>query len=424
MAILRDFLNNLGFRTETITMLTSGLMLLLIALVAFLTDLICRRWVLRLIRKITQRTKVTWDDVLFNDRVMNNFCHILPSVVIYFMIPAAFPNHPEALQFIHKLCMIYIIATTLRFVNIFLGVVFELSNRHQAFRDRPLKGIYQIIQVALFFVGAIFIIALLIDKSPARLLTGLGASAAILMLIFKDYITGLVSGIQLSANDMLRPGDWITMPKYNADGTVIEVTLNTVKVRNFDNTITTIPPYALVSDSFQNWRGMQESGGRRVKRSVNLDLNSVCFCTPAMLDRFRKISLLKDYIEATEEQVREYNATFGADDTEPANGMHQTNLGVFRAYLELYLKNLPTVNTGMTYMIRQLQPTEKGVPLEIYFFSVEKNWIAYEKIQADVFDHIFAVVPRFGLRVFQNPSSADIERAISGIRTPGERTAG
>ena len=267
--------------------------------------------------------------------------------------------------------------------------------------------------MGLFFIGAICIIALLLDKKPAHLLAGLGASAAILMLVFKDSIMGLVSGIQLSANDMLLPGDWITMPKYNADGVVTEVTLNTVKVRNFDNTITTIPPYALVSDSFQNWRGMEESGGRRVKRSVNVDMNSVCFCTSEMLDRFRQIVLLKEYVEKTEEEVRRCNEVLGdAAMTNPVNGLHQTNLGVFRAYLEAYLRNLATVNTGMTCMVRQLQPTEKGVPLEVYFFTRDTRWIFYEKIQADVFDHIFAVIPYFGLRLFQNPSAADIERAF------------
>lgn len=213
---------------------------------------------------------------------------------------------------------------------------------------------------------------------------------------------------------MLRPGDWITMPKYNADGTVIEVTLNTVKVRNFDNTITTIPPYALVSDSFQNWRGMQNSEGRRIKRSVNIDVDSVCFCSSEMLDRFRRIVLLKEYIETTEQKVRDYNVAHGIGDVDPVNGIHQTNLGVFRAYLELYLKNLPDINADLTYMVRQLQPTEKGIPLEIYCFSRVKDWVPYERIQADVFDHIFAVVPQFGLRIFQNPSSADFRRVFEG----------
>ena len=408
------FLESLGLDLSYMTNLNRLIVLVLIAVLAFLTDWICRKGIVRLVRKVTQKTKVTWDDLLFNDRVMNNFCHILPPVVVYILLPIAFPDGSDALAFIRKLCMVYIIAAALRFINIFLGVIFQLATQKEVFRDRPLKGVYQIIQVALFFVGSICIIAVLIEKSPIHLLAGLGASAAILMLVFKDSIMGLVSGVQLSANDMLRPGDWITMPKYNADGTVIEVTLNTVKVRNFDNTIITIPPYALVSDSFQNWRGMRESGGRRVKRSVNLDVNSVCFCTPEMLERYKKIVILKEYIEQTEQKVQQYNQQ-GIDDSVPVNGVHQTNLGVFRAYLELYLKNLPVVNSDLTYMVRQLQPTEKGIPLEVYFFSREKDWVPYEKIQADVFDHIFAVVPYFGLKVFQNPSSADIVRVLERV---------
>jgi len=216
-----------------------------------------------------------------------------------------------------------------------------------------------------------------------------------------------VSGIQLSANNMLRVGDWIVMSKYGADGTVIEVTLNTVKVRNWDNTITTIPPYALVSDSFQNWRGMQESGGRRVKRSIRIDMNSVKFCTPEMLDKYRKIHLLADYIDETERVVSEYNETHHIDNSLLVNGRRQTNLGVFRAYLNNYLKNLDAVNQEMTCMVRQLQPTEQGIPIELYFFSAIKEWVVYESIQADVFDHVLAIIPEFELRVFQNPTGSD-----------------
>ena len=376
------FLESLGLDLSYMTNLNRLIVLVLIAVLAFLTDWICRKGIVRLVRKVTQKTKVTWDDLLFNDRVMNNFCHILPPVVVYILLPIAFPDGSDALAFIRKLCMVYIIAAALRFINIFLGVIFQLATQKEVFRDRPLKGVYQIIQVALFFVGSICIIAVLIEKSPIHLLAGLGASAAILMLVFKDSIMGLVSGVQLSANDMLRPGDWITMPKYNADGTVIEVTLNTVKVRNFDNTIITIPPYALVSDSFQNWRGMRESGGRRVKRSVNLDVNSVCFCTPEMLDNFRKeIPLLADY--------------------QPEEGVIPTNSQVYRVYIERYLCSLPVVNQDLDLIISQKEATEYGVPIQVYFFSRNKIWKEYERIQSDIFDHLLAMVPKFELKVYQ-----------------------
>lgn len=392
--------------------------LCIILVIAYVADFVCRRGLTRIIRRITQRTRVTWDDLLFNDKVMHNFCHLIPPVLIYSLLPLAFLPGSESLVLLRNLCLIYIIAATIRFANTFLSTVFELINRKEAFRDRPLKGVLQIIQIALFFIGSILIISVLIGKSPTTLLAGLGASAAILMLVFRDSIMGLVSGVQLSANDMLRPGDWITMPKYNADGVVTEVTLNTVKVRNFDNTITTIPPYALVSDSFQNWRGMSESGGRRIKRSLNIDMTTVRFCDTEMLQKFKRIYLLREYIEQTEQQLEEYNQTHTFDTGIPVNGLRQTNLGVFRAYLERYLQQLPATNPHLTHMVRQLQPTEKGIPLEIYFFSKEKNWVPYEKIQADVFDHILAVVPEFGLRVFQNPSSADIERVIDSWSRP------
>ena len=411
MKILTDwtnaFLTQWGLREETAGLLEQVIIVLFILLIALLVDFICRRIIVSGIKRITRKTKAKWDDLVFDDKVLKSFCHIIPPVIIYALIPLAFPAGTDILAFILRMCMIYIIAVSLKFVNVFLGVLFELTNQRQEVRNRPLKGVFQIIQVALFFVGTIIIISILIDKSPVHLFAGLGASAAILMLVFKDTIMGLVSGVQLSANDMLRPGDWITMSKYGADGTVIDVTLNTVKVRNFDNTITTIPPYALVSDSFQNWRGMRDSGGRRVKRSVNIDMNSVCFCTNEMLDRYKQIVLLKDYIEMKEKAVRSFNTEHGLDGSNLVNGRHQTNLGVFRAYLELYLKSLPAVNQELTCMVRQLQPTEKGIPLEIYFFCKEKDWIPYENMQADVFDHILAIVPEFDLQVFQNPSGAD-----------------
>jgi miniconductance mechanosensitive channel len=291
-----------------------------------------------------------------------------------------------------------------------LTAVHNAYSRKEKFKDKPLKGLLQTVQVVLFCVGAILIISTLLHKEVGALLAGLGASAAVLMLVFKDSIMGFVSGIQLTANNMLKVGDWITVPKYGADGTVIEVSLNTVKIQNFDNTIVTIPPYLLVSDSFQNWQGMQESGGRRVKRSINIDMNSVHFCTQEMLDKYRKIHLLKAYVDGTEKVMDEYNEGHHIDKSVAVNGRRQTNLGVFRAYLTNYLNNLSVVNHELTCMVRQLQPTDKGIPMELYFFTIEKDWVLYEGIQADVFDHVLAIIPEFDLRVFQNLSGADIRK--------------
>lgn len=403
---INEILLSWGFSQSWADDLTSGIILVVILAIAFLGDAICRHIILTAVARLVKKTKATWDDIVFDRKVLIHVSHLVAPIVLYILLPLAISNL-GLLSFIQRICMIYIIAVFLKFISSLLTALFHVYSEKEQFRDRPLKGLLQTVQVILFFIGGIIIVSILIDKSPMVLLTGLGASAAVLMLVFKDSIMGFVSGIQLSANNMLRVGDWIQMPKYGADGTVIEVTLNTVKVRNWDNTITTIPPYALVSDSFQNWRGMQESGGRRIKRSIRIDMNSVKFCTPEMLAKYKKIQLLKDYIEETEKVIEDYNKEHGIDNSILVNGRRQTNLGVFRAYLTNYLKSLPTVNQDLTCMVRQLQPTEQGIPLELYFFSAIKAWVPYEGVQADVFDHVLAIIPEFDLHVFQNPTGED-----------------
>jgi putative membrane transport protein len=411
IGIIKEILQSWGFNESWTDDLTSAIILVIILAIAFLGDAICKHVILTTVTRLVKKTKATWDDVVFDRKVMIYLSHLVAPIILYILLPLAISN-AGLLTFILRICMIYIIAIFLKFISALLSALYHVYSEREQFRDRPLKGLLQTVQVILFFIGGIIIVSILIDKSPMVLLTGLGASAAVLMLVFKDSIMGFVSGIQLSANNMLKVGDWIEMPKYGADGTVIEVTLNTVKVRNWDNTITTIPPYALVSDSFQNWRGMQESGGRRIKRSIRIDMNSVKFCTPEMLAKYRKIRLLKDYIEETEKVVEEYNKEHGIDNSVLVNGRRQTNLGVFRAYLTNYLRSLPAVNQDLTCMVRQLQPTEQGIPLELYFFSSIKAWIPYEGVQADVFDHVLAIIPEFDLHVFQNPTGEDF-RALS-----------
>lgn len=277
-------------------------------------------------------------------------------------------------------------------VNSFLNSLYEISNEHETLRNRPLKGIYQMINLVAIGIGIILIISILIDQNAATILAGLGASAAVLMLIFKDSILGLVAGVQLSANDMLRPGDWITMPKYGADGDVLEVSLTTVKVRNFDKTITTIPPYALVSDSFQNWRGMRETGGRRIKRSIFIDMTTVHFCSDKEKIMFASRGWIDEAQAKPETQV--------------------VNLYVFRSYLQNYLREHPRTHKELMIMVRQMQPTSEGLPLEIYCFSNTTVWPEYEQIQGEIFDHILAVIPEFGLRIFQRPSGNDLGTTI------------
>ncbi len=360
----------------------------LVLLVAWLANGLCSQLLTRVVVRLVSKTKATWDDIVFDQSVLRHLSRMVGPLIIYLAVPTVFAEvNSLTLVLIQRACQIWVLLSFLLFINAFLKAVYSVYSVKERLRDRPLKGLLQTVQVMLWCIGAIIIVSILIDRDPVTLLAGLGASAAVLMLVFKDTIMGLVSGVQLSANDMLKVGDWIQMPKHGADGTVIEVTLNTVKVRNWDNTIVTVPPYLLVSDSFQNWRGMRESGGRRIKRSISIDASTVCFCTPERVERYRKLPLAATVIDRMQK-----------------NGTQLTNIGILRAYLLAYLESLPAVNREMMCMVRQLQPTNYGIPLELYFFSADKNWVAYETLQADVFDHVYAVIPEFDLRLFQSPT--------------------
>lgn len=345
-------------------------------------DYLCQFIFVGSVRKLSEKSHYFWDTLLIKRKVVHNLVHAIPGILVYALLPMAFIRGKELLLLSQKVCAVYIVFVLLLAINGFILVIMDIYNHKEVNKNRSIKGFIQVFQVLAFFIGGIVIIAILVGKSPATLFAGLGASAAILMLVFKDTILGFVAGIQLSANDMLRPGDWITVPGSNANGVVQEITLNTVKIQNFDNTISTIPPYTLVNNSFQNWRGMVESGGRRVMKSIFLDLNTIKFCTPDMLDTFRKeIPLLADY--------------------QPDKGVTPTNSQIFRVYVERYLTSLPVVNTDLDLIISQLQATEYGVPIQIYFFSRNKVWKEYERIQSDIFDHFFAMVPKFELKVYQ-----------------------
>lgn len=385
-------LSDMGIDKENLSWSTRLTLVALILLISYIMTKLFRHLVVPAVHKITSRTKATWDDYLFNEKMMTSFCRMIPPIMFYLLLPFVFNNVPQVLDILLKGCLIYLVITTLMLVNSFLNSLYEISNEHETLRNRPLKGIYQMINLVAIGIGIILIISILIDQNAATILAGLGASAAVLMLIFKDSILGLVAGVQLSANDMLRPGDWITMPKYGADGDVLEVSLTTVKVRNFDKTITTIPPYVLVSDSFQNWRGMRETGGRRIKRSIFIDMTTVHFCS---------------------EKEKEMFASRGwIDETQTKPGVQVVNLYVFRNYLQNYLKEHPRTHKELMIMVRQMQPTSEGLPLEIYCFSNTTVWPEYEQIQGEIFDHILAVIPEFGLRIFQRPSGNDLSTTI------------
>ena len=369
-------------------------LLLLILVFTLLFTRLFRLLLIPFIHRLTAKTKAKWDEALFNRRLLIAFSRLLPPINWYLFLPMAFATTRTLLLIIQKACLIYLVVTTLRLISTFLSTLYELSSNHEKLRHRPLKGIYQMVQLIAILVGVIIMISILIDKDATTILAGLGASAAVMMLIFKDSILGLVAGIQLSANDMLRPGDWITMSKYGADGYVIEVSLTTVKVQNFDKTITTLPPYALVSDSYQNWRGMWENGGRRIKRSLFIDMNTIRFCPSA---------------------------------AEPASVADQAadapvNLRLYRQYVLDYLERHPHVKQDMMKMVRQLPSTPQGLPLEVYCFADTTEWVEYERIQDEIFDHLIAVLPRFGLRIYQQPAGADFNRggaaSDGGVRMP------
>ena len=386
---LMTWLQQMGVAEGSLLTVQRIVVIAAILLIAYVLDMICRKIVMPGVRKVTAKTQITWDDYLLNDDVLNNVCHLIPPVVVYALIPFAFPHEPALLEFVLKICWIYITVVGMKLVCAFLTSLYTISSEHEKLKNHSMKGFYQMIKLIVICIGSIIIISTLIDKDPIAILTGLGAGTAILMLVFQDTIKGLVAGVQLTANDMLRPGDWITMPKYGADGDVIEVTLTTVKVRNWDKTITTVPPYALVNDSFQNWRGMFDMGGRRVKRSINIDMNTVRFCTEEELAEFKK----QPWMEGFE-----------------ATGKEEVNLYIFRHYVMHYLTHHPKVHQGLTMIVRQLQPTAQGMPIELYFFSANTAWVKYEALQAEVFDHVLATLHRFDLKVFQSPTGLDFQK--------------
>lgn len=345
-------------------------------------DYLCQAIFVGGMKHYTKRAPHQWNTLLMKRRVVHHLIHILPGVLVYFLLPLAFVRGKEILDFSQKICAVYIIAAIQFTINGLLLVMLDVYNARDKQKNRPMKGFVQVLQVLLFFIGGIVIIAVLVNKSPMTLFAGLGASAAVLMLVFKDSILGFVAGVQLSANDMLRIGDWIQLPNGVANGTVEEITLNTVKIRNWDETISTVPPYTLVNNSFQNWRGMQESGGRRVNKNIYLDMTTLKFCTPEDLDAIRKnVPLMADY--------------------QPAEGEVPTNSQLYRIYIERYLRSLPVVNQDMDLIISQKEPTTYGVPIQVYFFSRNKVWREYERIQSDIFDHLLAIVGKFDLKLYQ-----------------------
>ncbi|OIK09758.1 mechanosensitive ion channel protein MscS [Bacillus sp. MUM 116] len=384
------------------------IMFLIIVIICITANLITKKVVIRIITYIVTNNKLQWDNMLLERKVFHKLSHIIPAIIIYHS-SSTFPTY----QFlIKKSAIAYLIIVGLMVINSLLNAINDIYQSFEISKGKPIKGYIQVVKIIVITLGVILVIANMMGESPLILLSGIGALSAVLLLVFKDSLLGLVAGIQLAANDMVRVGDWIQMPKYGADGDILDISLNTVKVQNWDKTITMIPSYALISDSFINWRGMQNSGGRRIKRSLFIDINCISFCTEAMVENFKNIHYLSEYIINREREIVEYNTRNGINRGNPVNGRSLTNIGVFRAYIYNYLQNHPRINQDMSLMVRPLSPSEYGLPIEIYAFVNDVRWEVYETVQADIFDHLFAVAPEFGLRLFQNPSGNDLKTIV------------
>ena len=393
-------LTKLGCSAHLAGAIDEWVVLLLIILLALSIDVVLRQVVLRIVRKIVHRTSAKWDDMLFDHNVLVRMCSIVVPITIYALLPLTMPDeqsHNLLATIISRVVEIYIVVAFVRFFNAIIRMAFAIADTRPALHGRPIKGLMQTGQVIIIMIATILIVAIVIDKSPVMLLTGLGASAAVLMLIFQNSILGFVAGIQLSLNKMLKVGDWISMPKHGVDGIVEEVALTTVKIRGWDNTLQTIPPYLLISEPFDNWQAMFETGGRRIKRSLNIDVASVQFATPEFLDEIMQNELAKRALEGVELKSLE--------------GTTLTNLDLFMRSITNYITHHPRTNSQMISMVRQLQPSQWGLPIEIYCFSANVNWIPYEHLQAEIISYIVALAPIFRLRIYQAPSGVDIRKA-------------
>lgn len=418
MESIKNLLADLGVQGDMVVWLANAIMVFAIIAVSITAHFIAKKIVLKVIAHYIRSNRFKWDNYMLERKVFHRLAHVVPAVIIHYSA-VLFPAYRLLIE---KGVAVYVIIVALMVLNAFLNAIHDIYTTFEISKARPIRGYVQMVKIFFFIVGAILLLSTLVGQSPVILLSGVGALSAVLMLIFKDSILGLVAGVQLTSNDMVRVGDWIEMPKYGADGDIIDISLNTVKVQNWDKTITTIPTYALISDSFKNWRGMQNAGGRRIKRSVYVDTSSIVFCTPEMIDKFKKIHYLKEYIVGKEKEIQEYNLKYNVDQSIKVNGRALTNIGIFRVYIEHYLKHHPKIHKDMICLVRQLQPEETGLPLEIYGFTNDVNWAVYEGVQSDIFDHIFAIAAEFGLRVFQNPTGYDLKTALK--QEQGERGFG
>lgn len=406
-ASITHWLAAIGIDSQPADGVSTSILVIACFIVAFVGYIFVKRGVVSTMNIVITRSRVSWDDIFMRYRVLEKLAKLVPALILNIILPLALTEHPVLESLADRLLDVTIVILFVRAVYSALDAANEIADVNLISRRLPIKSFVQLFKLFMFFVAIIISISVLADQSPVYFLSGLGVATGFVMLAFRDTILGFVAGIQLAANRMVSPTDWIQMDKYGADGAVEEVSLTTVKVRNWDQTITMIPAYALVTDAFKNWRGMSESGGRRIKRSVQLDISSIGFLTEEDQQRLSKINLLKSYFAAKSQEISTFNAQVEDADM-PVNSRHLTNVGTFRAYMLAYLNQHEKVHKDMTLLVRQLAPTSSGVPIELYIFTNDIRWAAYEDIQADIFDHVFAILPEFGLRVYQGPTGADV----------------
>jgi miniconductance mechanosensitive channel len=417
--LLGDFWKNLHLSAIWTERFNNFLSLILLVVIILIIAKLSSFIFTTLFKKIIVKTKTIWDDKLMESGFFFRLSRLVPAIFAYFLLPAFLMLGSHASEYARRLILAYIAGMSAHICAAFLNGI-HLIYQHdaaEAAKKRPIKSYVQLAQIFLYIIGGILVVTTIMNVSPTGILSALGAMSAVLMLVFKDSILGFVSSMQLAGNDMVRLGDWIEMPSYNADGNVIDITLQSVKVQNWDNTISTIPVYALISDSFKNWRGMSDSGGRRIKCSLHIDKRSVAFLSAEQITRLSGLRLLSDYMKTKLAEIAEFNKTHGIAEGDYVSGRHLTNLGTYRAYTEAYLHALPNISQTMTNMVRYLPPDGRGLRMEIYLFSADTNWVNYERIQADILDHLLATLPEFGLRVFQDPSGNDLQAIADSIET-------
>lgn len=410
-----DLLQYLGGTDKITHIVTTISLLILVVLVLLITDYIFRKILKTIFTRIISSTKTVWDDKLLQNKVLDDVSHLVLIVLAQQTVPPLFVGFSSFKSALMKILSIIVVIAVYKLMNALLKTIRDILKTSKAFMDKPLDSYLQVIQIFLIFVVFTISFSIATGNSPWSFLVSLGAASAILMLVFKDTILGFVASIQVSANDSVRVGDWIEMSKYGADGTVIQINLNNVKVQNFDKTIVTLPTYTLLSDSFKNYRGMQQSGGRRIKRAIHIKMSSIRYVTLEEIESLKRIHLLKDFIMKREKEIADYNLLNQVDETMPVNGRRMTNVGLFRAYVEAYLRNNKNIHQDFTLMVRQLAPTEHGLPLEIYAFTNGTNWVFFEGVMADLFDHVLSAIKYFNLEVFELPASDDLRSSLKQL---------